>query len=127
MRGIKNIASPKVHLQIRAYLLFLIFILFFNVVFAQTTPQTPTQQIYDRIKSLDDKFNTIIKSQLDFGKTISEDLNNTIKKEDINSMKDEINKKLDKKIEMPSLIIALILNDIFVLVFIFYLKAQGRL
>jgi len=108
-------------------LILLILLLFLNTISAQEQPQLPTEQILDRINALDEKINSVIKSQLDLGTTMHEEISKTASGEDLNKFRDEIYPKIDRKIETPTLVYALVLNDIFIFAIFFWLKGIGRL
>lgn len=111
-------------------MILLILILILNTVMAieePIAPPSPNDQVFERIRSIDDKLNLVIKSQIDFGTNISNDMNTLAKGSDLNQMQIVLSEKIDRKLEVPILVIALILNNILIGAFVFYLKAQGRI
>ena len=113
----------------RILFVLLITILFLNTVMAidPILPPSPNEQLFDRMTNLDNKINTILKANLDLGTNMSEDMNKLATGSDLNQMKIELSEKIDRKLEVPILVIALILNNILIGAFVFYLKSKGRI
>jgi len=112
--------------------IFLIVALFSPFVFADlpANPLTPEEQfqniVNEKLLSLDAKMGTMIQAQMDLGRVVAEDMNTLVSQEKFDQADAAMNQKMDKKIEMPILITAIIINDMFVVAIYLYFKMSGK-
>jgi len=111
-------------------LLALIILLAIPVIFAQTNddtlPATVIQQMNQKIDALTERQNIIITSLNDLKIQIHDDLNVFITKEQFEEYKTLLNKKIDSKPDLSTMIFAIIVGGglFFVLFLIFKGKGQ---
>jgi peptidoglycan hydrolase CwlO-like protein len=111
-------------------LLALIILLVIPVIFAQTTddtlPATVIQQISQKVDAVNERQNTIIASINDLKIQIHDDLNVFVTKEQFEEYKTLLNKKIDSKPDLSTMIFAIIVGGglFFVLFLIFKGKGQ---